>query len=42
MGRVLRDPDGEAFATVLLSSDIGKLYVLLAQSVGRPALAEAA
>lgn len=42
MGRVLKDPDGESFATVLLSSDIGKLYVLLAQSVGRPALAEAA
>lgn len=42
MGRVLKDPDGEAFATVLLSSDIGKLYVLLAQSIGRPALAEAA
>ncbi|MFN3370480.1 MAG: hypothetical protein ACK4Z0_03015 [Sphingomonadaceae bacterium] len=42
MGRVLRDPDGDSFATVLLSSDIGKLYVLLAQSVGRPALAEAA
>ena len=34
--RVLKDPDGEAFALVLLSSDIGKLYVLISQAVGRP------
>ncbi|WP_199555110.1 coiled-coil domain-containing protein [Sandaracinobacteroides hominis] len=33
--RVLKDPDGESFALVLLSSDIGKLYVLIAQSIGR-------
>ena len=34
--RVLKDPDGEAFALVLLSSDIGKLYALIAESIGRP------
>lgn len=34
--RVLKDPDGEAFALTLLSSDIGKLYVLIAQGIGRP------
>ncbi len=34
--RVLKDPDGDAFALVLLSSDIGKLYVLIAQAIGRP------
>lgn len=33
--RVLKDPDGEAFGLVLLSSDIGKLYVLIAQAIGR-------
>lgn len=33
--RVLKDPDGEAFALVLLSSDIGKLYVLISQAIGR-------
>ena len=34
--RVLKDPDGESFALVLLSSDIGKLYVLIADAIGRP------
>lgn len=34
--RVLKDPDGESFALVLLSSDIGKLYVMMAEAVGRP------
>ena len=34
--RVLKDPDGESFALVLLSSDIGKLYVMIAEAVGRP------
>jgi hypothetical protein len=34
--RVLKDPDGESFALILLSSDIGKLYVLIAQAIGRP------
>ena len=34
--RVLKDPDGEALGLVLLSSDIGKLYVLIAQAIGRP------
>lgn len=34
--RVLKDPEGEAFALVLLSSDIGKLYVMIAEAVGRP------
>lgn len=34
--RVLKDPDGDALGLVLLSSDIGKLYVLIAQSIGRP------
>jgi hypothetical protein len=42
MKRVLQDAEGEAFALVLLSSDLGKLYVLLAQALGRPALAQAA
>jgi hypothetical protein len=36
--RVLKDPDGEGFALVLLSSDIGKLYVMIAEAVGRPGL----
>lgn len=34
--RVLKDPDGEAFALVLLSSDIGKLYVMISEAIGRP------
>ncbi|MCG2840564.1 hypothetical protein L6Q21_06175 [Sandaracinobacter sp. RS1-74] len=34
--RVLKDPDGEAFALVLLSSDIGKLYVIISEAIGRP------
>jgi len=34
--RVLKDPDGEALGLVMLSSDIGKLYVLIAQALGRP------
>ncbi|MBS3962769.1 MAG: hypothetical protein KGZ61_13185 [Sandarakinorhabdus sp.] len=34
--RVLKDPDGEALGLVLLSSDIGKLYVLISQALGRP------
>ena len=34
--RVLKDPDGESFALVLLSSDIGKLYVMIAEAIGRP------
>ncbi|TPE62699.1 hypothetical protein FJQ54_05820 [Sandaracinobacter neustonicus] len=34
--RILKDPDGESFALVLLSSDIGKLYVMLAEAIGRP------
>lgn len=34
--RVLKDPDGEAFALVLLSSDIGKLYVMISDAIGRP------
>jgi hypothetical protein len=34
--RVLKDPEGESFALVLLSSDIGKLYVMIAEAIGRP------
>jgi hypothetical protein len=34
--RVLKDSDGESFALVLLSSDIGKLYVMIAEAIGRP------
>lgn len=34
--RILKDPDGESFALVLLSSDIGKLYVMIAEAIGRP------
>lgn len=34
--RVLKDPDGDSFALVLLSSDIGKLYVMIAEAIGRP------
>jgi hypothetical protein len=40
--RVLKDPDGEAFALVLLSSDIGKLYVMISEAVGRPTVRRAA
>ena len=40
--RVLKDPDGEAFALVLLSSDIGKLYVMMSEAIGRPIARRAA
>jgi hypothetical protein len=40
--RILKDPEGDSFALVMLSSDIGKLYVLLAQSIGRPIARRAA
>lgn len=40
--RVLKDPDGEAFALVLLSSDIGKLYVMISEAIGRPTAKRAA
>ena len=40
--RVLKDPDGEAFALVLLSSDIGKLYVMISEAIGRPIARRAA
>lgn len=40
--RVLKDPDGESFALVLLSSDIGKLYVLISQAIGRNIIQSAA
>ncbi|MEO0499920.1 MAG: hypothetical protein AAF205_05090, partial [Pseudomonadota bacterium] len=35
MRRVMKDRDGDAFSVALLSSDIGKLYVALAQSTER-------
>jgi hypothetical protein len=40
--RILKDPEGDSFALVMLSSDIGKLYVLLAQAIGRPIARRAA
>lgn len=35
LGRVLADRDGHALAVTLLSSDMGKLYVALAQAIDR-------
>jgi hypothetical protein len=40
--RVLKDPEGESFALILLSSDIGKLYVMIAEAIGRPVARKAA
>lgn len=40
--RVLKDPDGESFALILLSSDIGKLYVIISEAIGRPIARKAA
>ncbi len=35
MRRVMKDRDGDSFSIALLSSDVGKLYVALAQSTDR-------
>ena len=39
--RVVNDPDGDDFAATLLTSDVGKLYVAVAQAVGRDVPARA-
>lgn len=35
MRRVLRDPEGDAIASTMVTSDLGKLYVALARGAGR-------